>query len=441
MSASTSPVASAGIATPADQHSIRDHNLAVVLRQVAREGASSRARIATETGLNKTTVSSLVAELIDRRLLRDGDLQHSGSVGRPARTVELDGDVFVAIGMEVNVGYVAWAIVDLQNRVREHHVTVVDNHARDARDTLVHVATQVVDALPSMRDRGFVPIAANLAVPGLVDVDQANVLVAPNLGWENVPAKQILTDLFEPDGLEVLVDNEANLAALAERLVGVGATIDSFIHVSGEVGVGAGLIVDGRLHRGALGFGGELGHMTLDPSGPRCTCGATGCVETYVGLHATLRRAGMDPDDVTARARTTDVSPAAQLAAAAEQEHVAAALDETGRLLGTALAMAVNLLSPEAIVLGGYFTPLHPWLAPAVSDELDRRVLSSRVRTIDVLPSELQLAAAVRGAAALTLTGVLDTATAGTLTPDSDTADTATADTATAGPATSTAAT
>lgn len=411
MAASPPPVPRNGMTTPADQHTIRDHNLAVVLRNVAAEGASSRARIATDTGLNKTTVSSLVAELIDRRLLRDGDVQHSGAVGRPATTVEVDGDVLVAIGMEVNVEYVAWAVVDLRNRVREHHVTVVDNHDRDPQETLVHVANQVIEALPALQDRGFVPIAANLAAPGLVDATQAHVLVAPNLGWVDVPAGQILLDVFEPHGLPVLVDNEANLAALAERLVGAGRTIDSFIHVSGEVGVGAGLIVDGRLHRGALGFGGELGHMALDPDGPRCTCGATGCVETLVGLHATLRRAGMKPDVVTARAKATGVSPADQLARAASDAAVADALAETGRLLGTALSMAVNLLSPEAIVLGGYFTALHPWLAPAISRELDRRVLSSRVRSIDVVPSELQLAAAVRGAAALTLNRVLDSAT------------------------------
>ncbi len=411
MAISSSPVPSSGIVAPADQHSIRDHNLAVVLRHVASEGASSRARIATDTGLNKTTVSSLVAELIDRRLLRDGDLQHSGTVGRPATTVEVDGDVFVAIGMEVNVEYVAWATIDLTNRVREHHVTVVDNHSRDPRDTLVDLATQVIDALPRLQDQGLIPIAANLAAPGLVDAAQANVLVAPNLGWEDVPAGEILAELFDPYDLPVLVDNEANLAAVAERLVGAGRSIDSFIHVSGEVGVGAGLIVDGRLHRGALGFGGELGHMPLDPTGPRCTCGATGCVETFVGLHATLRRAHMEPDIVTAIAKDTEVSPADQLAsAAASDQAVADALAETGRLLGTALSMAVNLLSPEAIVLGGYFTALHPWLAPAIAEELDRRVLSSRVRTIDVVPSQLQLAAAVRGAAAMTLNRVLDTA-------------------------------
>ena len=403
----TSPRPSAG--APADQHTIRDHNLAVVLHHVFRQGQSNRARIAAATGLNKTTVSSLVAELIDRRLLRDGELQHSGTVGRPAVAVELDGDVFVAIGMEVNVEHVAWAIVDLQSRMRDHHVTTVDNRRRDPAEVLTDLAGRVIATLPGLADQGLVPIAANLALPGLIDATQSRVLVAPNLGWEDVPAGTILREQFAEHGLPVLVDNEANLAALAERRVGAAQGIDSFIHVSGEVGVGAGVIVDGQLSRGALGFGGELGHMTLHPDGPPCTCGANGCLETYVGVAAILRRAGRDPDAVLARAAVTGVSPADQLVTAAEagDETVLATLGETGRMLGIALSSAVNLLSPQAIVLGGAYTNLHPWLAPAIEEELAQRVLAARLREVRVIASELQLAAAVRGAAALALTQVL----------------------------------
>lgn len=395
--------------TPADQHTIRDHNLAIVLHHVFREGQSSRARIAAETGLNKTTVSSLVAELIERRLLRDGELQHSGTVGRPAVAVELDGDVYVAIGMEVNVEYIAWAVVDLRSRMRDHEIIAVDNRTRDPREVLTDLAGRVIAILPDLDEHGLVPIAANLALPGLIDAARSSVLVAPNLGWEDVPAGAILQDLFAAHGLPVLVDNEANLAALAEHRIGAGQGLDSFIHVSGEVGVGAGVIVDGRLYRGALGFGGELGHLTLNPDGPLCSCGARGCLETYVGLPAMLRRAGLDPDEVLATAATNGVAPADQLLAAAQSgdADILAALDETGHMLGIALASAVNLLSPQAIVLGGIFTNLHPWLAPGIEEELAQRVLAARLRAIRVIPSDLQLAAAVRGAAALALTQVL----------------------------------
>lgn len=400
--------AGARLRGPADQRTIRDHNLALVLQHVAREGESSRARLASVTGLNKTTVSSLVGELIDRRLVRETGRTYSGEAGRPAVNLQLDGEVFVAVGMEVNVHYMGYSVTDLRGRVRDERFLVGDNRARPAHETLTELAELVGEALRRLRADGLVPVGANLALPGLVDAVGRDLLVAPNLGWADVPAAALLEPQLPGLGGDLLVNNEANLAALAERWEGAAHDLADFVHVSGEVGVGAGIVIDGALHRGATGFGGEFGHMTLVPDGPDCACGGRGCVETFVGLEPMLALAGVDLGDALDVARTA-TGPAADLAraAAADDDTVLAALASVGARLGTALASAVNLLGPEAIVLGGYFAPLHPWLAPAIEDELHRRVLAERHRPTAIVQSQLQQGAAVRGAATMVLRAVL----------------------------------
>lgn len=392
---------------PADQRAIRDHNLALVLAHVVAEDESSRARLAATTGLNKTTVSSLVSELMDLRLVCETGRTYSGEAGRPAVTVQLEGDVFVAVGMEVNTHYLGTTVVDLRGRVRGERFVAGDNRARPPEETLALLAALVADELRSLRADGLVPVGGALALPGLVDAAGQDLLVAPNLGWSDVPAATLLRRELPAPAMDLAVTNEANLAALAERWEGVARDLTDFVHVSGEVGVGAGVIIDGVLHRGATGFGGEFGHMTLVPDGPVCACGGRGCVETYVGLEPMLALAGRDVQDVLDGTRAAS-GPAADLARAATRQDatVLSALASVGASLGTALASAVNLLGPEAIVLGGYLAPLHPWLAPAIERELRHRVLAERHRPTAVLQSALQQGAAVRGAATMVLRGV-----------------------------------
>jgi predicted NBD/HSP70 family sugar kinase len=394
---------------PADQQTIRRHNLALVLGHVARHGSVSRAQIAAATGLNKTTVSNLVADLVERRLLREDGITHSGSVGRPAVNVVLDGQSFVALGLEVNVDYLAFSAVDLLGRVRDEGFVQRDNRERDAQASLSGLALLVRQALERLRDGGLTAVGATLALPGLVDITRGELFVAPNLGWKHVPAAQILHDHLGGIDVEINVDNEANLGALAERWEGVGTDLADFIHVSGDVGVGAGVIIGGELYRGATGFGGEFGHMTLMPDGPPCACGGHGCVETYVGQEALLRLAGSRSPRLRQSAAVAAVGPVDALVAAADDGDamVLEALETVGTMLGTALSSAANLLAPSAVVLGGYFADLHDWLRGPVEREMNRRVLATRWAPVQVLKSRLRRGAAVRGAAALSLRQVM----------------------------------
>jgi predicted NBD/HSP70 family sugar kinase len=307
--------------------------------------------------------------------------------------VELTGRRVAGLGLEIGVDYLAVRAVDLTGAERHQALERGDNRARAVDDVLDEVAALAAAALDSLADERLLAAGAVVALPGLVNSD-GRLLVAPNLGWRDVFVPELLRERLGGPAFPIRADNEANLGALAELWEGAGRRIRDFVYVSGELGVGAGIIVDGELFRGARGFGGELGHVTVDPEGELCACGNRGCVETRVALGALLRAAGLDPaagvDDLAARAEAGDA-------------RTLEALAEAGRWLGVGVASAANLLNPLGVVVGGSFAPLASWLAPGVREELDARVLSSQYDGPRVFASELGGDAAVRGAAAAAL--------------------------------------
>jgi predicted NBD/HSP70 family sugar kinase len=391
-----------GATSRADQTTVRRANLGIVLQQIASGQPRSRARVAADTGLTRGTVSSLVGELIDLDLLREtGEDEHSGRVGRPAQTLEL-GDRIVAVGLEVNVDYLAVCVEDLTGTIRHERHVQTDNRRSRPGPVLSRVARMAEQALADARADDLVPVGVAVALPGVVEERTGTLLRAPNLGWSEIPVADEIHQRL--DDLPVRVDNEANLAALAEHWQGAARGLSDFICVFGEVGVGGGIFVGGELFRGAHGYGSEFGHVTVDPDGPVCSCGATGCLETFVGVEAIARRAGIS---VGTGGRTRNLTH--ELVRRAQKGDRAAldSLAETGRYLGIGLASAVNLLDVEAVLLGGCFGPLAPWLVDDVRRILDERVLSSAWSRCEVRASEFGDGAAVRGAAALTLTAVL----------------------------------
>jgi predicted NBD/HSP70 family sugar kinase len=378
---------------PANQRSVRRHNLGVVLRHVADHGPRSRAAIAQETGLNKTTVSSLVGELIEFGLVRETEVELRGTVGRPALPVELSGRRVVGLGLELGVDFLAVRAADLTGDERHGGLETVDNRGRPVDDVLDDLARLANRALAVVREQGLLTVGAVVGVPGLVDSD-GRLLIAPNLGWTGVSVPQRLAKRLDGPPVRVQAENEANLGGLAELWEGAGREFRDFIHISGELGIGAGLIVDGELFRGAHGFGGELGHTTVDPGGDMCACGNRGCLETRVALGALLRAAGLEPG-----ARVTALAERAE----AGEQRVLDALAEAGHWLGIGVASAANLLNPRGVVVGGYFATLAPWLMPGLEEELEARVLAAEWDAPRVVTSALGAEAAVRGASALAL--------------------------------------
>jgi predicted NBD/HSP70 family sugar kinase len=376
---------------------VRRHNLGVVLRHVLERGPRSRATIAQETGLNKTTVSRLVGELLELGLLTERGIEARGTAGRPGHVIDVARDGAVALGLEVNVDYLSVQATDLAGGSRYRARETADNRAADSGTVLDRLAELVHGALVEVRAQGLRAIGATVALPGLVDVARGTLPAAPNLGWSDVA---IVDELRARIGTPLLLDadNEANLAALAELWDGVAVGVSDFMYVSGQVGVGGGIVLGGELFRGYRGFGGELGHMVVDAAGALCACGSRGCLETRCGLEPLLAAAGGAP---LSRRPVADL---ARRARAGDPEALAA-LDDCGVWLGVALGNVANLLSPEAVVLGGYFAPLAGWLTPAIERELSERVLGAAVP--QVLASRLGAEAAVRGAAAIQLRRVV----------------------------------
>ncbi|NJP23639.1 ROK family transcriptional regulator [Microbispora hainanensis] len=385
---------------PADFTDVRATNLAVVLRFVRENAPCSRADIAASTGLNKATVSSLVADLIDRRLLRETGLTEH-RVGRPATMLVLDGSPYAAIGIEVNVDYISAVAVDLKGEELLNWRRSFPGGTSSAGQAVVAMAALARRVVSRMTKEARQVLGLTVAVPGLVDVN-GNVRVAPNLGWRDADLAGDLTKALRDPGFPVLVDNDANLAALAEHRFGPHRNAANLVYVTGEVGVGAGIIMDGRLRRGGQGYSGEIGHIELDPAGPTCRCGRRGCLEAVAGIGAILAHTAPDAspseleleiDEVVRRARNGE-------------QDILALLENVGRHLGRGMAAVANMLNPEVVILGGYYVPLAPWLVACAEEEMYGRVLAPGGGGCRLEVSTLGYGAAALGAAARVLDSV-----------------------------------
>ncbi|MEU3691419.1 ROK family transcriptional regulator [Streptomyces narbonensis] len=386
----------------ADKSGVRRHNLSLVLRTVHEAGETTRAAVAARVGLTRPAVSSLVEQLLDLGFLVESGKTFSGQAGRPGTVLKPADTGPAGLGVEVNIDYVTVCVADLTGTDRVRRSERLDNCAAAAAEVLDRAARIAAEALDEAAALGLVPAGAGLALPGLVT--GGTVRQAPNLGWNEVAAERLFGEALAarrpgPGGPAVLAltsDNEANMAALAELWFGALGDLRTFLYLTGEIGVGGAIVVRGELLRGAHGFAGEIGHLVVDAEGPRCRCGSRGCLEQYAGQAALLRAAAAS--DVAELVRRAE----------AEDPRALGALAEAGRMLGRALSGAVNLLDPEAVVLGGIYPLLMPWLAPAVAEELSARVVSglwppeaARLRAASPTSD------AARGAAALVLHDVL----------------------------------
>ncbi|MEJ5946071.1 ROK family transcriptional regulator [Pseudokineococcus basanitobsidens] len=396
------------------QEDLRARNSAALLARVA--GAvdpPSRAALAVATGLTRTTVSALVDQMVAAGLLEE--VSPPGPTrGRPAQRLRLSGRRVAGLGVEVGVRHLAAGVADLTGATRALRVVPGDQRGLPP-DVVLGRAADLADAVArDAAGQGLEVVGAAWGLPGLVDAGAGVVRLAPNLGWRDV---HVAADLDRRGGPasaagRPVLENEAALAAVAEAWrpgpAGAdGAAPQSFLLVSGEVGIGAGVVVGGRLLRGAHGWGGELGHVGVDPSGPVCGCGATGCLEVYAGQDAVLAAAGLDPD-VSSAAEGGGAGAALAAAARSGDARALEALAGAGRALGVAASSAVNVLDVDAVVLGGVYAPLVPWLGPPLAAGLVRRVLRARVHPVEVRAARRGTDAVVLGGAARVLQGALE---------------------------------
>ncbi len=371
---------------------VRRANLSAIVRELHVNGAMSRSDLVARTGLTRSAIRGLIGEFVVAGLASEVRATPLGGPGRPSPLVRPNADSAAVLAMEVAVDSLAVALIGLGGEVFDL--------VRVQRPRGHSSASEVVDQLAQQakivlaRWRGQTPIGVGVAVAGIVRRSDGFVAMAPNLGWRDVPLGALLAEALEL-AVPVAVANEADLGAVAELHRGAAIGADNVLYLSGEVGVGGGLIVDGRPLTGVAGFGGEVGHMPVNPTGMACQCGSVGCWETEVGEEALLRLAGHPPsggwaevDAVVGEARAG--SPVAL-----------GAFDAVGSWLGVGLAGLVNVFNPGLVVLGGLFGRIQPFVGTALEAELDRRSLAGSRALVRVVPARLGVDAPLLGAAEL----------------------------------------
>jgi predicted NBD/HSP70 family sugar kinase len=361
------------------------------------QGPTARTDIARALGLSPATVTQVTKDLIARGLIEELESVPSKG-GRPSRLLGLVSDAGVALGAKVTADHVAVVTVELDGTVRSSTELAYDPGAGDAIERLGQILAKQVAELDDRL------LGVGVGVPGAVDSQASGVVDAPTLGWQSAQVGPVLRAAI---GTPVLVDNDVNTLAAAERLYGIGRDHSSYLVVTIGRGIGCGIVVDGGIYRGANGGAGEIGHIPVWPSGdeePPCTCGSTGCLEAHIGT-AGLQR--------TARARGV-IGPrgtAATLLRAAGAGEVGARqiFEEAGSMLGRALAGVIHTVDPEVVVLMGEGVDGWEFWETGFEPSFRRSLLPARKAVPVVVEpwTEVQWA---RGAASLVLSSPFDSA-------------------------------
>lgn len=396
--------------TTADQVLVRKLNTSLVLDHLRTHGPLSRASLSAQTGLNRSTVSSMISGLIEERFVREIGLQPAAR-GRPGMLLELNPDGGCAVGVEIGVDFISIVLTDFVAQIlwRQH----VPSDGERRQSTIIARAEKLVqEALAIGRERGLRHLGIGLGVPGLVDIRQGTLVFAPNLQWRDVPFTEMWSRRFD---LPVFVENEANAAALGEYYFGIARSVRNLIYLSAGIGLGGGIIINGKLFRGSGGYAGEVGHMTIDPEGDLCGCGKRGCWETVVGPRAIVRRVkqalksdgnSLIYDLIDGDLNRVDVDTVVE-AARSGDALAKTALFEVGVQLGVGIANLVNTFNPELVVLGGALSLASPFLLPVIERTVAEHALAKPCEIVKVVASAHGTDACVMGTVALVLDEIL----------------------------------
>jgi predicted NBD/HSP70 family sugar kinase len=376
---------------------VRRHNRTVLLRRLHVGGPTTRASLAAELGLNRSTIKALVDGLAETGVVEEKVPRQRSGAGRPSLLVLPQPHAAVVLAVDVRVDQVSIALVGLGGAILGRNSWNLRVRTREPEEVIAHV---VDSAIVLAADIDVRMVAGGVSVPGVVRRSDGYVHEAPNLHWTDVPlGKRLGTVLDVP----VLVGNDAELGALAEHLRGAARDALDAVYVSADVGVGGGVIADGSALRGTAGYVGELGHMVINPFGRQCYCGSSGCWETEVGEPALCRALGL-------REGAPRGAVVAELRAlAASSAEVRERLGGFAEWLTVGLVNVVNVLGPELVVLGDLYTALPASLIADVGAEVRKRSLVSRaVGGVRLAVSTLGADSTLLGAAELAFEPVLD---------------------------------
>ncbi|NEC20318.1 ROK family transcriptional regulator [Streptomyces parvus] len=381
--------------TPGSQTSLHRANLERVVRAVRMAGSLTQAEIARSTGLSAATVSNIVRELKDGGTV---EVTPTSAGGRRARSVSLSGDAGIVIGVDFGHTHLRVAVGNLAHQVlaEESEPLDVDASSAEGFDRAEVLVKRLIEATGIGPDK---VIGIGLGVPGPIDVESGTLGSTSILpGWTGINPSEELSGRL---GVPVYVDNDANLGALGELVWGSGRGVKDLAYIKVASGVGAGLVIDGTIYRGPGGTAGEIGHITLDESGPVCRCGNRGCLETFTAARYVLpllqpsHGPGLTMERVVQLAREGD--PGCRRV-----------IGDVGRHIGSGVANLCNLLNPSRVVLGGSLAEAGELVLGPIRDSVSRYAIPSAARQLSVLPGALGGRAEVLGALALVLSEMGD---------------------------------
>ncbi|MFE7044475.1 ROK family protein [Streptomyces atratus] len=381
--------------TPGSQTSLHRANLERVVRAVRMAGSLTQAEIARSTGLSAATVSNIVRELKDGGTV---EVTPTSAGGRRARSVSLSGDAGIVIGVDFGHTHLRVAVGNLAHQVlaEESEPMDVDASAAEGFGRAERLVKRLIETTGISPDK---VIGVGLGVPGPIDVESGTLGSTSILpGWTGInPSEELAGRL----GVPVYVDNDANLGALGELVWGSGRGVRDLAYIKVASGVGAGLVIDGNIYRGPGGTAGEIGHITLDESGPVCRCGNRGCLETFTAARYVLPllQPSHGPDLTMERV--------VQLARGGDPG-CRRVIGDVGRHIGSGVANLCNLLNPSRVVLGGSLAEAGELVLAPIRDSVSRYAIPSAARQLSVLPGALGGRAEVLGALALVLSEMGD---------------------------------
>lgn len=387
---------------------MREHNAALLLRAVwDHPRGISRAELARQLGLSPSTVSTITNDFLVDDLVTESRLVKAKS-GRPPTMLRFVDDRFVLVGVEIGGSHLSCVRTDMRGTLEHHESERFD--VPDQPEAVMRRVSEMIEAALEGHDPERRRVGIGVAVPSPLDTDQPGRLSARILPhWEGVDIGQRLYQRF---GLPILLDNDANLGALAEAWWGAGRGLQNFTYLKVATGVGAGHIIWGEVFRGSNGIAGEIGHSAVSQGRRLCRCGLRGCLEAEASSHAILdkareRLAHDAPSGLVAEGLTMD-----ELIAAAHAGDPLATevIGDAGRHLGIAVANLVSLLNPSRVILGGHITMAGDLLLRPLRRAMNERALQTNLESTEVRVTDLRPGAVARGAATLVLSWALDNA-------------------------------
>lgn len=359
-----------------DQKIARRHNRAQILNRLRLQGSVSRATLAKQTGLTRSTISRIVDELIEENLVQELDSVNNGR-GRPSILLSLNPHGGAAIGIEIGVNFISILLTDfLSKPIWRERITLEEGSEFD--DYVKNAESLIENAIEISNQHNLPLIGIGLAIWGLVSYDKNLIHLAPNLKWRDVTLGQKWEKLY---GVQVITENDANASALGEYYFGAGKEMEDFIYLSIDIGVGSGIISKGKLFRGAEGFAGEFGHLTIDPNGKLCSCGKRGCLETVVGRRVIVNRyrelsnePNLSLESIIKKAENGD-------------RNALQVFDELSEDLGFGIGQVVNILNPKGVILGWSLGQAFPFLISGIKRGLAKSSLPDLRENIEIIPS------------------------------------------------------